>query len=213
MRLAWGGYSVGDATLNRFYSFHFILPFLIMFLVILHLSLLHDFGSSNPLGVDRRTIMVPFYPYYFYSDYLGIVLGAGVLSYLCFVDPYLIADPINYEEANFLVTPLHIKPEWYFLPYYALLRSVPNKTGGIVVMVLVIVDFVFIPLYSDKVMLGVQNYMGRSILFWCQVYFWVLLTWLGAQPAEEPFIIVTILVGFFEVLFADVEQLICDFYC
>lgn len=111
VRLAWGGYSVGDATLNRFYSFHFILPFLMVLLIGLHLSLLHEFGSSNPLGVDRRTMMVPFFPYYFYRDLLGGIVGAGVFAYLLLLDPYLLSDPLNYEEANYLVTPLHIKPE------------------------------------------------------------------------------------------------------
>jgi len=156
---------VGDATLNRFYSFHFILPFIMVFLIGLHLSLLHDYGSSNPLGVDSRSIMVPFFPYYFYSDLMGMVVGARIFSYLVLLDPYVLSDPLNYEEANFLVTPLHIKPEWYFLAYYALLRSVPRKRGGIVIMALAIMRIVFIPLCRDKVMLGVPNYIGRSGFF------------------------------------------------
>lgn len=203
---------MGDATLNRFYSFHFILPFLILCLVGVHLTLLHEFGSSNPLGVDRRTMMVPFYPYYFYRDLVGLIVGTGVFRYFVFLDPYVLSDPLNYEEANPLVTPLHIKPEWYFLGYYALLRSVPRKRGGIVLMVLAIVRVVLMPGTRDKIILGVPNYIGRSTLFWGQVNCWVLLSWLGAQPAEEPFIMVRAVTGLRLVVLEDLEQLICDFY-
>lgn len=175
-----------------------------------HLALLHEFGSFNPLGVDSRGIMVPFFPYYFYSDLLGVILGVRVLSYLVFLDPYLLSDPLNYEEANPMVTPLHIKPEWYFLAYYALLRRVPRKRGGIVVIVIAIFIIVLIPLCRDKLMLGVQNYIGRSTLFWLQINCWLILTWLGAQPAEEPFIIIRGAIGLLLVVLGDLEQLVCD---
>nr|QUG10616.1 cytochrome b [Hydroides norvegica] len=212
VRLAWGGYSVGDATLNRFYSFHFILPFLMLVVMGGHLSLLHEFGSSNPLGLDSRSAMVPFYPHYLYSDMMGLSLWIMASAYFVFVNPYILSDALNYEEANPLVTPLHIKPEWYFLAYYALLRSVPSKTGGIVLMVMAIMFIVFMPVCSDKLMLGVTNYIGRSTLFWLQINCWIILSWLGAMPAEEPFIMVSGLTGLCLMLLSDAEQLVCDFY-
>nr|YP_010316104.1 cytochrome b [Hydroides elegans]UNA71672.1 cytochrome b [Hydroides elegans] len=210
VRLAWGGYSVGDATLNRFYSFHFLLPFLMLVVMGGHLSLLHEFGSSNPLGLDSRISMVPFYPYYLYSDILGLSLWMMMSSYFVFLNPYVLSDALNYEEANPLVTPLHIKPEWYFLAYYALLRSVPSKTGGILLMVMAILFLVFLPFASDKLMLGVPNYLGRSGCFWLFVNCWVVLSWLGAMPAEEPFIMMSGLMGLFLMVVSELDSLICD---
>ena len=134
-------------------------------LIGFHLFLLHEHGSSNPLGVDGRTIIVPFFPYYVYGDLLGIIVGAGLVRLVVLEYPYVFAEPLNYEKANPLVTPLHIKPEWYFLAYYALLRRVPRKRGGILVIVLAMVGIVMMPLFRDKTVLGVINYVGRPALY------------------------------------------------
>jgi len=142
----WGGFSVNDATLNRFFSLHFFLPFVLLALSIIHIMLLHEFGSSNPSGVSFRFDGLPMAPFYIIKDFFGINLMFIFLCYLVFSVPNLLGHPDNYIVSNPLVTPTHIVPEWYFLPLYAILRSVPDKLLGIVALVLAFLTLGFLPL-------------------------------------------------------------------
>jgi quinol-cytochrome oxidoreductase complex cytochrome b subunit len=130
----WGGYSVDNATLTRFFTLHFLVPFLMVGLTLMHLSLLHVDGSTNPLSVDGLYDFIPFYPYFLVKDILGFLIFLFLFSYLVFFEPNLLGHPDNYIRANPLVTPAHIVPEWYFLPFYAILRAVPSKLGGVIAM-------------------------------------------------------------------------------
>ena len=141
----WGGFSVSNATLNRFFSLHYLLPFLIAGLTIVHLSLLHKAGSNNPLGINKNIEAISFYPYFYVKDLLAFFLLLIMFSFFVFYYPNVLGHSDNYIEANALVTPAHIIPEWYFLPFYAILRSIPDKLGGVVAMVLAILILLFLP--------------------------------------------------------------------
>lgn len=142
---AWGGRSVGAPTLRRFYTLHFILPILLLSLIILHLYFLHLKGSSNPLGIVNRLDEIRFYPKYIIKDFFGFCgISCFLLLYLVFYHPFFISDPDNYIEANPLSTPKHITPEWYFLPFYGMLRSIPDKAKGVCVMFLAILILFFV---------------------------------------------------------------------
>lgn len=167
VRLMWGGYTVGGPTLNRFYSFHFLLPFVMVPLVGLHLHFLHKLGSSNPLGVDGDDgDLVPFHPYYTLADLQGIIGACFVLDLLVCEYPYLLGDPENFVPANPLNTPIHIKPEWYFLPYYAILRSIPYKGWGVLaITVAVALPFIIPTFFKAGIYQGVHNVIGREWFF------------------------------------------------
>nr|ABX79360.1 cytochrome b [Lepilemur jamesorum] len=186
----WGDFSVGKATLTRFFALHFILPFIILALVMIHLLFLHEMGSSNPLGTSSNSDKIPFHPYYTTKDLLGFLLLFLLLMTLTLFHPDLLGDPDNYTPANPLNTPPHIKPEWYFLFAYAILRSIPNKLGGVVALILSILILMTIPsLHSTKQ----QTMMFRPLsqfLFWVLVADLFTLTWIGGQPVENPFIII-----------------------
>jgi ubiquinol-cytochrome c reductase cytochrome b/c1 subunit len=141
----WGGYSVDNATLTRFFTLHFLLPFVMVGVTLLHLTLLHVDGSTNPLGIDDAYDFIPFYPYFLLKDIFGLLLFLFVFSYLVFFSPNLLGHPDNYIRANPIVTPAHIVPEWYFLPFYAILRAVPSKLGGVVAMAAAIGILFFLP--------------------------------------------------------------------
>merc|ERR1712100_987222 len=132
--ILWGGFSVDNATLNRLFSLHYLLPFLIAGLVVLHLVLLHIHGNNNPLGIVTKTGSVPFYPYFIIKDIFALVALLLFFSYFVFFEPNVLGHSDNYIPANPMVTPEHIVPEWYFLPYYAILRSVPDKLSGVILM-------------------------------------------------------------------------------
>nr|BAJ05974.1 cytochrome b [Lepus brachyurus] len=184
----WGGFSVDKATLTRFFAFHFILPFIIAALVMIHLLFLHETGSNNPSGIPSDSDKIPFHPYYTIKDLLGFLSLILLLLLLVLFSPDLLGDPDNYTPANPLNTPPHIKPEWYFLFAYAILRSIPNKLGGVLALVLSILILAIIPLLH---MSKQRSMMFRPI---SQTLFWVLgadlltLTWIGGQPVEHPFI-------------------------
>nr|YP_009368217.1 cytochrome b [Lepilemur seali]ADP68309.1 cytochrome b [Lepilemur seali] len=186
----WGDFSVGKATLTRFFALHFILPFIILTLVMIHLLFLHETGSTNPLGTSSNPDKIPFHPYYTAKDLLGFLLLFLSLTTLTLFQPDLLGDPDNYSPANPLNTPPHIKPEWYFLFAYAILRSIPNKLGGVIALFLSILILAIIPsLYSTKQ----QTMMFRPLsqfLFWILVADLFTLTWVGGQPVENPFIII-----------------------
>nr|QOZ41207.1 cytochrome b [Tupaia montana] len=186
----WGGFSVDKATLTRFFAFHFILPFIITALVIVHLLFLHETGSNNPLGINSDADKIPFHPYYTIKDILGVVALLAVLSSLVLFAPDLLGDPDNYTPANPLNTPPHIKPEWYFLFAYAILRSIPNKLGGVLALVMSILILMFVPFLHTSKQRSMTFRPISQCLFWALVADLLTLTWIGGQPVEHPFIII-----------------------
>ena len=184
----WGGFAVENATLNRFFTFHFLLPFIIIALVIIHLFFLHQTGSNNPLGLNRNIDKVPFYPYFILKDLVGFLIIIIALTLLSLTNPYLLSDPDNFIPANPLVTPAHIQPEWYFLFAYAILRSIPNKLGGVLALILRISILYIIPFINKKKFLRTRFYPINKYLFWRFFTTIILLTWIGARPVEDPFI-------------------------
>nr|AVJ52635.1 cytochrome b [Psacasta neglecta] len=184
----WGGFSVDNATLTRFFTLHFLLPFIIAAFVIIHLLFLHQTGSNNPLGLNSNYDKMPFHPYFSIKDTMGFMITLMMLSMLILLEPQLLGDPENFIPANPLVTPVHIQPEWYFLFAYAILRSIPNKLGGVVAMVLSIAIILILPLSNNSKFQGNAFYPVNKLLFWCFVTIMILLTWIGARPAEEPYI-------------------------
>nr|ADY17973.1 cytochrome b [Propithecus edwardsi]AII98532.1 cytochrome b [Propithecus edwardsi]UTE81641.1 cytochrome b [Propithecus edwardsi]UTE81654.1 cytochrome b [Propithecus edwardsi]UTE81667.1 cytochrome b [Propithecus edwardsi] len=184
----WGGFSVDKATLTRFFAFHFILPFIITALVMVHLLFLHETGSNNPLGIPSNPDKIPFHPYYTIKDLLGLLLLILPLMTLVFFSPDLLGDPDNYTPANPLSTPPHIKPEWYFLFAYAILRSIPNKLGGVLALILSILILAIIPLLQTAKQQSMTFRPLSQCLFWILVADLYTLTWIGGQPVEHPFI-------------------------
>nr|YP_009241030.1 cytochrome b [Shijimiaeoides divina]AMK46129.1 cytochrome b [Shijimiaeoides divina] len=186
----WGGFAVDNATLTRFYTFHFLLPFIIMLLSTIHLLFLHQTGSNNPLGINSNLDKIPFHPYFTFKDLIGFIILLTLLMLLTLMNPYLLGDPDNFIPANPMVTPIHIQPEWYFLFAYAILRSIPNKLGGVIALILSILILMILPFTFNKKMQGIQFYPINQIMFWILITTIVLLTWIGARPVEEPYIIV-----------------------
>nr|AIG53556.1 cytochrome b [Ctenotus spaldingi] len=184
----WGGFSVDNATLTRFFTFHFLLPFTIMGASMLHLLFLHETGSNNPVGLTSNTDKIPFHPYYSYKDLLGATLFLMVLLSLALFFPNLLGDPENFTPANPLVTPPHIKPEWYFLFAYAILRSIPNKLGGVLALLFSILILMLVPALHTSKQRGNAFRPLSQILFWTLVSNIIILTWIGGQPVEDPFI-------------------------
>lgn len=185
----WGGFAVDNATLTRFFTFHFIIPFLILGAVIIHLLFLHQTGSNNPMGMNANRNKIPFHPYYSFKDLMGITAILWILLVICLIYPYTLGDVDNFIPANPLVTPVHIQPEWYFLFAYAILRSIPNKLGGVICLALAIAILAILPLTQFSSIKSNINFILPQTLFWCYVLLVFLLTWIGARPVEEPFII------------------------
>nr|ADM64757.1 cytochrome b [Aotus azarai infulatus]QXI73073.1 cytochrome b [Aotus azarai infulatus]QXI73091.1 cytochrome b [Aotus azarai infulatus] len=184
----WGGFSVDKATLTRFFTFHFILPFIIAALATIHLLFLHETGSSNPSGMTSDPDKVTFHPYYTAKDILGLIFLLLSLMSLTLFMPDLLTDPDNYTLANPLNTPPHIKPEWYFLFAYAILRSIPNKLGGVLALVLSILILMVIPVLHFSKQQSMMFRPITQILFWALVADLLTLTWIGGQPVEYPFV-------------------------
>nr|YP_010480523.1 cytochrome b [Corcobara angulipennis]UVN15242.1 cytochrome b [Corcobara angulipennis] len=185
----WGGFAVDNATLTRFYTFHFLLPFIILMMTMIHLLFLHQTGSNNPLGLNSNYDKIPFHPFFTFKDLLGAIILLFLLIMLTLTNPYLLGDPDNFIPANPLVTPVHIQPEWYFLFAYAILRSIPNKLGGVIALVMSILILIILPFTFNKKIQGIQFYPINQILFWSLVTMIILLTWIGARPVEDPYII------------------------
>nr|QAY82001.1 cytochrome b [Apophylia sp. REN-2018] len=185
----WGGFAVDNATLTRFFTFHFILPFIVFALMIIHLLYLHQTGSSNPIGTNSNIDKIPFHPYFTFKDTLSALIMVFMLIFLTLYNPYLLGDPDNFTPANPLVTPIHIQPEWYFLFAYAILRSIPNKLGGVIALVMSIAILFFMPFTNKKKYLSSQFYPINKFLFWFLVSIIILLTWIGARPVEDPYIL------------------------
>nr|BCJ89226.1 cytochrome b [Silurus asotus] len=186
----WGGFSVDNATLTRFFAFHFILPFAIVAATLLHALFLHETGSNNPTGLNSDTDKISFHPYFSYKDLLGFIVLLTALTALALFSPNLLGDPENFTPANPLVTPPHIKPEWYFLFAYAILRSIPNKLGGVLALLLSILVLMIIPLLHTSKQQGLTFRPMAQLLFWTLVADVLILTWIGGMPVEHPFVII-----------------------
>nr|YP_009744386.1 cytochrome b [Oxyopes hupingensis]QIE13339.1 cytochrome b [Oxyopes hupingensis] len=183
----WGGFSVGNPTLTRFFAFHFILPFIILFFVILHLFFLHEKGSSNPLGLMNSGDKIMFYPYYVFKDIFGFSFFFMFFMMICFLYPYIFMDVENFMSSNPLVTPIHIQPEWYFLFAYTILRSVPSKIGGVIALVMSVLILYTLPFFLKHRFRSTFFYFFMKFFFWMFFINWVLLTWIGACIVESPY--------------------------
>nr|YP_010528107.1 cytochrome b [Mycterothrips gongshanensis]UXW64209.1 cytochrome b [Mycterothrips gongshanensis] len=187
----WGGFSVDNAALNRFFVLHFLCPFIVLALVIIHLFFLHIKGSNNPLGISSKTYKIPFSPFFVLKDLMGFLIFFIILIIVISFFPYYLGDPDNFSIADSMLTPMHIKPEWYFLFAYAILRSIPNKLGGVIALLMSILVLFLLPLMSKtKKYQGNQFNFKKQIIFWMFISVFVLLTWIGARPVEEPFTII-----------------------
>nr|YP_010287427.1 cytochrome b [Somatina indicataria]UKT61758.1 cytochrome b [Somatina indicataria] len=185
----WGGFAIDNATLTRFYTFHFLLPFIILMMTMIHLLFLHQTGSNNPLGLNSNLDKIPFHPFFTFKDLLGFLIILFMLIMLTLTNPYMLGDPDNFIPANPLVTPVHIQPEWYFLFAYAILRSIPNKLGGVIALIMSILILIILPFTFNKKIQGIQFYPLNQIMFWSLITTIILLTWIGARPVEDPYII------------------------
>nr|YP_009707856.1 cytochrome b [Pseudocleopatra dartevellei]QEU52725.1 cytochrome b [Pseudocleopatra dartevellei] len=183
----WGGFAVDNATLTRFYSIHFLLPLIIAAMSALHLLFLHETGSNNPLGLNSDSEKIPFHSYYSFKDLVGFLILLLFLALLALFNPQLLTDPENFIPANPLVTPVHIQPEWYFLFAYAILRSIPNKLGGVIGLAASILILFILPLTHPGKSRSMAFYPPNQILFWSLIGIFWILTWIGACPVEPPY--------------------------
>jgi len=198
----WGGYSVDNATLNRFFSLHYLLPFVILGLAIIHVVFLHEHGSNNPLGLAFRIDNIPFFPYYIVKDLFGIFCFLMFYALFVFFVPNLLGHSDNYIPANPLVTPPHIVPEWYFLPFYAILRSIPDKLLGVVAMLTAILVLLFLPFFVKPEVRSMTFRPLSKLFFWLIVFDCLILGWIGGKPASSPYIEVgRIATGFYFLYF------------
>nr|AFX67447.1 cytochrome b [Rhadinocentrus ornatus] len=186
----WGGFSVDNATLTRFLAFHFLLPFIIAAMTMVHLIFLHETGSNNPTGLNSDADKISFHPYFSYKDLLGFALLLVALTSLALFSPNLLGDPDNYTPANPLMTPPHIKPEWYFLFAYAILRSIPNKLGGVLALLFSILILALVPALHTSKQQGLTFRPLTQIMFWLLIADVAILTWIGGMPVEHPFVII-----------------------
>jgi len=184
----WGGFSVDNATLNRFFSLHYLMPFVITGLVIVHLSLLHTTGSNNPLGINKNIDTVSFYPYFYVKDLFAFFALLAFFSFFVFFYPNSLGHADNYIPANPLVTPAHIVPEWYFLPFYAILRSIPDKLGGVIAMVAAILVLLLLPVINTSEIRSSKFRPIYGVAYWFLVADFLILGWIGQKPVETPYI-------------------------
>nr|AOR07141.1 cytochrome b [Enchytraeus cf. crypticus SL-2017] len=186
----WGGFAVDNATLNRFFAIHFVLPFILAAVAIIHMMFLHQTGSNNPIGINPDSDRIPFHSYYSIKDALGYTVALSLFMLITLFAPDLLTDPENFMVANPLVTPIHIKPEWYFLWVYAILRSIPNKLGGVVALFAALLILFTLPFTKMNKKRGLPFYPINQLLFWMLVSSWLILTWIGGRPVEDPFILI-----------------------
>nr|YP_010515285.1 cytochrome b [Emerita talpoida]UXL87271.1 cytochrome b [Emerita talpoida] len=184
----WGGFAVENATLTRFFTFHFLFPFIVAAATIIHILFLHQAGANNPLGISSNTDKIPFHPYFTFKDIIGFLIMIFALVMITLLDPYMLGDPDNFIPANPLVTPAHIQPEWYFLFAYAILRSIPNKLGGVIALVLSVAILMILPFTHASKFRSLTFYPLNQVMFWSLVSIVALLTWIGARPVEDPYV-------------------------
>jgi ubiquinol-cytochrome c reductase cytochrome b subunit len=197
----WGGFSVGNATLNRFYSLHYLMPFVIVGLVFVHLSLLHKDGSNNPLGINTNIDYIPFYPYFYVKDLFSFLVLIFVFTIIITYYPNILGHPDNYIPANPLSTPAHIVPEWYFLPFYAILRSIPDKLGGVLAMVGAILVWLLLPIINTSEIRSSKFRPIFAFAYWFLVSDFLILGWIGQKPVESPYVEIGMVATFFYFLF------------
>nr|YP_010990628.1 cytochrome b [Diostrombus politus]WOW99046.1 cytochrome b [Diostrombus politus] len=184
----WGGFTVDNPTLNRFFTFHFILPFILTVMIITHLIFLHETGSSNPIGMKNKIDKIPFHPFFTTKDIMGMSITMMIFLTILNINPTLTMDPENFIPANPMVTPIHIQPEWYFLFAYAILRSIPSKLGGVIALLMSILMFLTLPFSMKNKFQSSSMYPFNKIFYWIMINTFILLTWTGARPVEEPYI-------------------------
>nr|YP_009400293.1 cytochrome b [Baizongia pistaciae]ARW70338.1 cytochrome b [Baizongia pistaciae] len=184
----WGGFSINNATLTRFFSIHFILPFMIIMLTFIHLFFLHMTGSNNPLGINSNFDKIMFSPYFIIKDLIGLIMFMWMFFILTLIFPYLLNDHNNFIMANPMITPNHIQPEWYFLFSYSILRAIPNKLGGVLALMMSILILLMLPMINNKKFLSNKFYPINKMLFWMFIMIFFMLTWIGMKPVEYPFI-------------------------
>ena len=189
----WGGYSVDNPTLSRFYTLHFLLPFLIVGVVVLHIVALHTHGSNNPLGIDRKGPQdsIPFHPFYTIKDLFGLSFALTIFFAVVFFAPDFLGHPDNYIPADPLKTPAHIVPEWYLLPFYAILRAIPDKLGGVIAMFSAIFVLFLLPWLDTSKVRSATFRPIYKILFWIFLIDAIVLGWVGSKPAEGIYIIIS----------------------
>nr|UNO53831.1 cytochrome b [Haemaphysalis flava] len=197
----WGGFSVDNNTLIRFFSLHFILPFILTFLVMIHIMLIHEKGSSNPLGNTLNIDKIPFHSYFSIKDILGILLVLTIFSVIVLQYPYMLMDAENFNVANPMITPPHIQPEWYFLFAYAILRSIPNKLGGVIALLMSIIIIASFSLTMKNKFSSFYFNLNKKLLYWMYINIFVILTFLGAMPIEYPYVMMSQVITFMYFLF------------
>nr|BCG67091.1 cytochrome b [Amblyomma testudinarium] len=183
----WGGFSVDNNTLIRFFSLHFSLPFILMMMSMIHIMLIHEKGSSNPIGTILNIDKIPFHPYFTIKDLLGVMIFMIPFLFLIMLFPYKLMDAENFNMANPMITPPHIQPEWYFLFAYAILRSIPNKLGGVIALILSILIIIFLPFMMKNKLSSFYFNNFKKLNFWFLINIFMLLTYLGAMPIEYPY--------------------------
>nr|QXE46441.1 cytochrome b [Cephalcia infumata] len=186
----WGGFSVDNPTLNRFFALHFLMPFIILAMTMIHLLFLHQTGSNNPLGSNSNLDKISFHPFFTFKDLFGFCITLMLLIMLTLINPYLLGDPYNFIPASSSSTPVHIQPEWYFLFAYAILRSIPSKFGGVIALIFSIAILMILPFFKNKNIKGLQFYPINQIIFWNFLTVIMLLTWIGGRPVETPYIFI-----------------------
>ena len=184
----WGGFSINNATLNRFFSLHYLMPFVLTGLVIVHIALLHEDGSNNPMGVESNIDKVPFHPYYSIKDLFGYCIFGLVFIIFVYFFPNHLGHSDNYIPANPLVTPAHIQPEWYFLFAYAILRAIPNKLLGVIALFASLLVLLVLPHVHTSLVRSTQFRPIAKVWYWIFIGNFILLTWIGGLPVESPYI-------------------------
>nr|YP_009500751.1 cytochrome b [Paracarsidara gigantea]AWU49010.1 cytochrome b [Paracarsidara gigantea] len=210
----WGGFAVDNPTLNRFFTIHFLLPFILTIFIIFHLIFLHETGSSNPLGMSYNIDKIPFFPYFIIKDLMGYMMFFLFFFLLLFFYPYWLNDPDNFIPANPMITPLHIQPEWYFLFAYSILRAIPNKLGGVIALMSSILILFSTLFHNKSFMKGMQFYPITQHLFWIWVNITCMLTWIGMKPVEQPYIMISqvlTIIYFLNFTLMQISQKMWDF--
>nr|YP_010602045.1 cytochrome b [Kapsa arca]WAM61635.1 cytochrome b [Kapsa arca] len=208
----WGGFSVDNATLSRFFSIHFTLPFIILMMVIIHIFFLHLTGSNNPVGINSNTDKIPFHPYFSIKDLMGLIMIFNLLIMLNFTEPFMLSDPDNFIKANSLITPIHIQPEWYFLFAYAILRSIPNKLGGVLALMFSIMILMILPFSMKMKFKGMMFYPINQINFWIYTSMLMMLTWIGMKPVEYPYINMGMALSIMYFLYFIIDPIMTKFW-
>jgi quinol-cytochrome oxidoreductase complex cytochrome b subunit len=193
----WGGFSVDNATLNRFFSFHYLLPFLIVGAVLVHLAVLHQNGSNNPLGINGSVDKISFYPYFVIKDLFSWVIAFIFYFMFVYFAPNYLGHTDNYIEANAMVTPAHIVPEWYFLPFYAILRSIPHKLGGVIAMFAALLVLLLLPYLNTSEIRSSSFRPLHRQFFWLLVLDYFILGWIGGCAPETPYLEIGQIATFF----------------